>query len=36
MVVSTKGERYVVEKEGEEWDGGSKGKVITRRGKGFR
>lgn len=35
MVVSTKGERFVVEKD-MEWDGGSRGKVITRRGKGFR
>lgn len=32
-----KGEKYVVEKVGEEWDGGSRGKVFTKgkRGKGF-
>lgn len=37
VVVSTKGQKYVVEKESEEWDGGSKGKVYTKgkRGKGF-
>ena len=36
MVASTKGEKYVVQKLGEEWDGGSKGKVYTKgkRGKG--
>lgn len=34
--VTTKGEKYVVERIGEEWDGGSKGKVYTKgkRGKG--
>ncbi|KAG1670759.1 hypothetical protein FOA52_013986 [Chlamydomonas sp. UWO 241] len=32
-----KGQKYIVEKVGEEWDGGSKGKVNTKgkRGKGF-
>ncbi|GLC45059.1 hypothetical protein PLESTB_001464200 [Pleodorina starrii] len=36
-VVSTKGEKFIVEKTGEEWDGGSRGKVYTKgkRGKGF-
>lgn len=36
-VVSCKGEKYIVEKVGEEWDGGSRGKVYTKgkRGKGF-
>ena len=36
-VVSTRGEKFIVETVGEEWDGGSKGKVITKgkRGKGF-
>jgi hypothetical protein len=37
QVVTTKGEKYVIKKEGEEWDGGSRGKVKTKgkRGKGF-
>lgn len=37
-VVSQKGEKYIVEKVGEEWDGGSRGKVYTKgkRGVGFR
>lgn len=36
-VVSNRGEKYVIEKVGEEWDGGSRGKVFTKgkRGKGF-
>jgi hypothetical protein len=36
-VVSCRGEKYIVEKVGEEWDGGSRGKVYTKgkRGKGF-
>ncbi|KAF8073084.1 hypothetical protein HT031_000745 [Scenedesmus sp. PABB004] len=36
-VVSTRGEKVIIEKVGEEWDGGSKGKVYTKgkRGKGF-
>ena len=36
-LVSTRGEKFIVETVGEEWDGGSKGKVITKgkRGKGF-
>jgi hypothetical protein len=35
--VSTKGEKYIVQKEGDEWDGGSKGRVYTKgkRGKGY-
>lgn len=35
--VSTRGEKYVVEQIGNDWDGGSKGKVMTKgkRGKGF-
>lgn len=35
-IVTTKGEKYVLEKK-EEWDGGSRGKVKTKgkRGKGF-
>ena len=37
QVVSTKGEKFIMEKVGEDWDGGSKGKVYTKgkRGKGF-
>lgn len=37
QVVSTKGEKYVVQKLTEDWDGGSRGKVYTKgkRGKGF-
>lgn len=37
MKVATKGEKYIIEKVGEDWDGGSKGKVYTKgkRGKGF-
>jgi hypothetical protein len=37
MKVSSKGERFVVEAVGKEWDGGSKGRVYTKgkRGKGF-
>lgn len=36
QVVTAKGEKYVVEKAGQDWDGGSKGKVFTKgkRGKG--
>lgn len=36
-IVSNKGEKYIVQKQGEEWDGGSRGKVKTKgkRGKGF-
>ncbi|KXZ47386.1 hypothetical protein GPECTOR_35g824 [Gonium pectorale] len=36
-VVSTKGEKFIIEKTGEDWDGGSRGKVFTKgkRGKGF-
>ncbi|EFJ50928.1 hypothetical protein VOLCADRAFT_88352 [Volvox carteri f. nagariensis] len=36
-VVSTKGEKFIIEKTSEEWDGGSRGKVYTKgkRGKGF-
>ena len=36
-VVSTKGEKVIIEKVGEDWDGGSRGKVYTKgkRGKGF-
>lgn len=36
-VVSQKGEKFIIEKIGEEWDGGSRGKVYTKgkRGKGF-
>lgn len=35
--VAFKGEKFIVEKVGEEWDGGSRGKVYTKgkRGKGF-
>lgn len=37
VVVSRKNEKYIIEKVGEDWDGGSKGKVYTKgkRGKGF-
>lgn len=37
MVATAKGEKYVTEKVGQDWDGGSKGKVCTKgkRGKGF-
>jgi hypothetical protein len=37
VVVSRKNEKYIIEKIGEDWDGGSKGKVYTKgkRGKGF-
>lgn len=37
QVVSSKGEKFIVEKLQEEWDGGSTGKVFTKgkRGKGF-
>jgi hypothetical protein len=37
QVVSCKGERFIVERAGNEWDGGSRGKVYTKgkRGKGF-
>eukprot|EP00877_Chromochloris_zofingiensis_P001170 jgi/Chrzof1/11053/Cz05g21250.t1 len=37
QIATSKGEKYVIEKIGEEWDGGSKGKVYTKgkRGKGF-
>lgn len=37
QVVSTKGEKFIVEKTDKEWDGGSRGKVYTKgkRGKGF-
>lgn len=36
-VVSTKGEKYVVEKLTEDWDGGSRGRIKSKRkgGKGF-
>ena len=36
-VVSSKGEKFVIETQGEDWDGGSKGKVMTKgkRGKGY-
>jgi hypothetical protein len=38
QVVSCKGDKYIIEKIGEEWDGGSKGKVYTKgkRGVGYR
>jgi hypothetical protein len=38
QVVSCKGDKYIIEKVGEEWDGGSKGKVYTKgkRGVGYR
>ena len=37
QIVTAKGEKYVVEKLGSDWDGGSTGKVVTKgkRGKGF-
>ncbi|KAL0049441.1 hypothetical protein WJX82_002527 [Trebouxia sp. C0006] len=37
QVVTAKGEKYVTERSGQEWDGGSKGKVVTKgkRGKGI-
>ena len=37
QIVTAKGEKYVVEKVGPDWDGGSTGKVVTKgkRGKGF-
>eukprot|EP00887_Chlorella_sp_A99_P000513 scaffold17.g513.t1 len=37
QVVTGKGEKYVVVKSGDEWDGGSRGKVYSKgkRGKGF-
>jgi hypothetical protein len=37
QVVASKGEKYITVKEGKEWDGGSRGKVISKgkRGKGF-
>jgi hypothetical protein len=37
QVVSKRGEKFVLETVGEDWDGGSKGKVYTKgkRGKGF-
>lgn len=31
MLVATKGEKYIVEKIGEDWDGGSRGKVRAGR-----
>ncbi|PNH10884.1 hypothetical protein TSOC_002378 [Tetrabaena socialis] len=36
-IVSQKGEKFIIEKTAEEWDGGSRGKVFTKgkRGKGF-
>lgn len=36
-IVSNRGEKFIIEKQGEEWDGGSRGKVYTKgkRGKGF-
>lgn len=36
-VVTSRGEKYIIEKQGEEWDGGSRGKVVSKgkRGKGF-
>ncbi|KAF6258960.1 hypothetical protein COO60DRAFT_1638700 [Scenedesmus sp. NREL 46B-D3] len=38
QVVSCKGDKYIIEKVGDEWDGGSKGKVYTKgkRGVGYR
>ena len=35
--VASKGEKYIVESAGPEWNGGSSGKVYTKgkRGKGF-
>jgi hypothetical protein len=37
QAVSFKGEKFVIERTGDEWDGGSRGKVYTKgkRGKGF-
>jgi hypothetical protein len=37
VAVSQKGEKFIVQTVGEEWDGGSRGKVFTKgkRGKGF-
>ncbi|CAG9464053.1 unnamed protein product [Pedinophyceae sp. YPF-701] len=37
QVVSRKGEKFIVEKVTDDWDGGSRGKVFTKgkRGKGF-
>lgn len=37
VAVTAKGEKYVLEKVGQDWDGGSTGKVVTKgkRGKGF-
>lgn len=32
-LVSNKGEKYVIEKVREEWDGGSRGKVYTKGGR---
>ena len=36
-VATKKGEKYVVVQTKEEWDGGSRGKVVSKgkRGKGF-
>jgi hypothetical protein len=36
-LVSTRGEKFIVEQVGQDWDGGSKGKVYTKgkRGKGI-
>ncbi len=36
-LVSTRGEKFITQTTGEEWDGGSTGKVITKgkRGRGF-
>lgn len=36
-VVSSRGEKFIVESTREEWDGGSRGKVMSKgkRGKGF-
>lgn len=36
-IVTSRGEKYIVQKIGQEWDGGSRGKVITKgkRGKGY-
>lgn len=37
QIATSKGEKYITEKVGEEWNGGSKGKVYTKgkRGKGY-
>jgi hypothetical protein len=37
QLVSTRGEKYIVEDLRKEWNGGSKGKIMTKgkRGKGF-